>query len=94
MPYLFGIVLCFTFLATLKYWERTKPEREERVRRAKEEAEAEKKAAEEKAKADLIAYRICVNGWHPFSKWEDDPVNSGYQIRHCNKCGERDRRRG
>ena len=77
MGYLFGIVLCFTFLATLNFWHRTRGEREE--------------AAKRRAAAKDVS-KTCGKGWHNFGRWENSPRYHNAQQRYCNLCGIREER--
>ena len=76
MIYLFGIVLCFTFLATLNFWHKTRGEREE--------------AAKKRAAVKALS-KTCSKGWHQFGMWKLS-TGGYFQYRYCTQCGLRDRR--
>ena len=83
MGYIFGIVLCFTVLAVMKFWKDTAPEREQLRLRKDAELMGRKTSDPEKT---------CAKGWHTFTRWEDSSYYHNAQQRKCMTCGLRDER--
>ena len=89
MGYLFGIILCITFMYTLHWRHMTRGEREARRREREEKLQNE---ADDESKR-ILTGKTCSNGWHTFDRWSDS--YDGYlQYRRCTKCGIKDTRVG